>query len=158
MIVHSNLMVWAIPPKWTRLIYYARNSCFSYQYTNGDMIILVIKIQWTNKRNKPYVCMLASSAALVPPFELSFGGQALWHVGQTHWGISSWRCCSEHREFDPHIRHDMAYVIVFLGQSIKTKCISTEPGRRTKLTQVLKLTPVHFRQIVSSPVPPWPRH
>ena len=33
-------------------------------------------------------------------------------------------------------------------------CISPAPGRNSKLTQVLKLTPVHSRRVVSCPVQP----
>ena len=36
--------------------------------------------------------------------------------------------------------------------------ISPEPGRSSKLTQVLKLTHVHFRRLVSCPLPPRPCH
>ena len=37
-------------------------------------------------------------------------------------------------------------------------CISAEPWRSSKLTQVLKLTPGHFRRVVSGPMPPRSRH
>ena len=52
-------------------------------------------------------------------------------------------------------------VCVSFFQSIKIKqqiILSPEPGCRSKLTQVLRLTPVHFRCVVRCAVSSWPRH
>ena len=70
---------------------------------------------------------------------------------------------SERREFHPHIMHRNYAVLCGLYtfgcvRASKLKqhiCLSPEAGRKSKLTPMLKLTPVYFRGVVTDALEIW---